>query len=102
MDMDFEKFFDGLVKMGVPHPRKDPEFRASLIEALMDMDREDQQPQKEEKEEFQFSELILKNKTELLHSRFTSDAMRDRVANWFLTAFEKGYIKSAEKEQDAD
>lgn len=100
--MDFEKFFEGLVKLGVPHPRSNPEFRAGLIDALVEMDMEEAHPVTKEKDDFEFSEIILKNKNDLLYSRYTSSAMLNRVADWFITAYEKGYIKSSKKEQDVD
>jgi hypothetical protein len=86
-------FKNGFPQVGLPNPIENKEFRDALLKALSSLN-EKEKTDAEAKDGFGFSEKEYKRQLELLDAAWAADATKNRAANWILTAWEKGYIKS--------
>lgn len=86
----FNAFFKSFTNMGLPDPRKDKEFRDSLIEALNALEEKETEVKPNT---FEFSEIQFKRCLDILNSQWALDASKNKAANWILDAYEQGYIR---------
>lgn len=96
MTFDFIVLFNSFPSVGVPNPIKDKKFRQALVKALADLDAKDAQAESAAPStDFVFSEREYILQQSFLESRNSSEHVKNRAADWILTAWEKGYIKNA-------